>query len=71
MTTPPGDLTPIFLDTAYVYALVNTRDQWHSRAVQWQQKLADERRRFVTTQLALVEIADGLAVTDFIAKVRS
>ncbi len=34
------DRAPIFLDTAYVNALVNTRDQRHDAAVQWEQKLA-------------------------------
>ena len=65
MTTQPGSLTPVFLDTAYVYALVNTRDQWHTQAVLWQRRLEDERRPIVTTQLILVEIADGLAAVKF------
>ena len=56
---------PIFLDTAYVNALVNTRDQWHDAAVQWERKLASARRRFVTTEFVLVEIADGLAAVRF------
>ena len=65
MTTPLGNLTPVFLDTAYVYALVNTRDQWHPQAVTWQQRLAGERRTILTTELILVEIADGLAAVKF------
>ena len=65
MATQPGSLTPVFLDTAYVYALVNTRDQWHTQAVLWQRKLESERRPIVTTQLILVEIADGLAAVKF------
>ena len=56
---------PIFLDTAYVNALVNTRDQWHQVAVQWEQKLSSERQRLVTTEFILVEIADGLAAVRF------
>jgi predicted nucleic acid-binding protein len=60
-----SDRTPIFLDTAYVYALVNTRDQWHDAAVQGQQKLATDRRRLITTEFVLVEIADGLAAVRF------
>jgi predicted nucleic acid-binding protein len=56
---------PIFLDTAYVYALVNTRDQWHKEALSWQEKLENERRRIITTELILVEIADGLASIRF------
>jgi predicted nucleic acid-binding protein len=52
---------PLFLDTAYVLALVNTRDQWHEAAVQWEQLLSGERTRLLTTEFVLLEIADGLA----------
>ena len=62
------DHTPVFLDTAYVNALVNTRDQWHDAAVQWEQKLAADTRRLVTTEFVLVEIADGLAAVRFRAQ---
>ncbi|MDT4896166.1 MAG: uncharacterized protein QOH25_1243 [Acidobacteriota bacterium] len=68
MATLPNSLTPIFLDTAYIYALVNTRDQWHEQALTWQRKLATERRKLVTTELILVEIADGLAAVKFRAQ---
>jgi len=56
---------PVFLDTAYVNARVNTRDQWHEAAVWWERKLASERRRLVTTEFVLMEIADGLAAVRF------
>lgn len=56
---------PVFLDTAYIYARVNSRDEWHSRARLWEDKLALERRHLITTQLVLVEIADGLASMRF------
>lgn len=65
MTSVESDRRPIFLDTAYVNALVNTRDQWHDAAVQWQRKLSAEKRRLVTTEFVLVEIADGLAAVRF------
>jgi predicted nucleic acid-binding protein len=65
MTSVAPDRRPIFLDTAYVNALVNTRDQWHDAAVQWQRKLSAEKRRLVTTEFVLVEIADGLAAVRF------
>src|SRR5918911_2535025 len=65
MATMPTSLTPVFLDTAYIYALVNTRDQWHEQALSWQRRLATERRKLVTTELILVEIADGLAAVKF------
>lgn len=61
----PDKRAPIFLDTAYVYALVNTRDEWHDDALSWQQKLEQEQRGIVTTELILVEIADGLAAIRF------
>jgi predicted nucleic acid-binding protein len=56
---------PVFLDTAYVNALVNVRDQWHEIAVRWERKLAADKRRLVTTEFVLVEIADGLAAVRF------
>jgi predicted nucleic acid-binding protein len=59
---------PLFLDTAYVYARVNTRDQWHQAAVQWETRLAAEQRRLVTTEFVLMEIADGLAAVRFRAQ---
>lgn len=61
----PDKHEPIFLDTAYVYALVNTRDEWHHEALSWQKKLEQEQRRIITTELILVEIADGLAAIRF------
>jgi predicted nucleic acid-binding protein len=57
--------TAIFLDTSYVYALVNTRDEWHAAAARWERKLASEARRLVTTEFILIEIADGLAALKF------
>jgi predicted nucleic acid-binding protein len=56
---------PAFLDTAYAYALVNTRDQWHARAVSWEQFLVGTQRRLLTTEFVLLEIADGLAALRF------
>lgn len=55
----------VFLDTAYVYALLNTRDQWHERALLWQQKIVDEGRELITTELILFEIADGLSTIKY------
>jgi predicted nucleic acid-binding protein len=65
MTATQINLTPVFLDTAYVYALVNTRDYWHAPAVEWQRKLSASRRPLLTTELIIVEIADGLAAVRF------
>ena len=55
----------VFLDTAFVYALINTRDDWHGRAVQWQARLAAECRPLLTTEFVLMEIGDGLAALRF------
>ena len=62
------DRLPVFLDPAYVTALVNVRDPWHNAAVHWAARLAVERRRLVTTEFVLVEIADGLAAVRFRAQ---
>ena len=56
------DASPFFLDTAYVIALANTRDQWHPAAVRWEARLTRDRHRIVTTEFVLAEIANGLAV---------
>lgn len=56
---------PAFLDTAYMFALINTRDRWHSRARQWEQALSEQQRRLVTSQFVLIEIADGLSTIGF------
>jgi predicted nucleic acid-binding protein len=63
-----ASIAPQFVDTAYVNALVNARDQWHAAASRWENRLAVERRRLVTTELVLVEIADGLAAVRFRAQ---
>ena len=55
------DPSSIFLDTAYVIARTNTRDQWYARATHWDAWLRRERRRLVTTELIRLEIGDGLA----------
>jgi predicted nucleic acid-binding protein len=55
----------VFLDTAFAYALLNTRDQWHNRAVRWQARLAAESRPLLTTEFVLMEIGDGLAALRF------
>jgi predicted nucleic acid-binding protein len=59
------DASQIFVDTAYVSALINARDQWHQPAISWQRQLAAQDRRLVTTEFILVEIADGLATVRF------
>lgn len=63
MTLKDSNFT--FLDTAYVNALVNTRDKCHKIAVLWQERMAKERRPLLSTEFVLVEIADGLAAVQF------
>ncbi len=55
----------LFLDTACIYGLFNTRDQWHPKAVDWQQKIAAENYSLLTTEFVLTEIANGLAAVKF------
>lgn len=55
----------LYSDTSYAYALINTRDQWHERAVVWQERLATERKLLLSTEFVFLEIADGLAAVQF------
>ena len=55
----------LFLDTAYIYALFNKRDQWHPKAIEWQRKLDAEHRPLLTTEFVLIEVANGLASLKF------
>jgi predicted nucleic acid-binding protein len=59
------DRAPVFVDTGYVFALVNTRDQWHEAATSWERRLAAQKRRLLTTEFVLMEIADGLAAVRY------
>jgi uncharacterized protein len=56
---------PAFVDTAYVLALVNTRDQWQAVAARWKAHLYSERRRLLTTEYVLIEIGDSLSTVHF------
>jgi len=56
---------PLFIDTAYVYAIINPHDQWHEKAIEWQRQVVSENLSLVTTQFILAEIADGLAAVKF------
>ena len=55
----------LFIDTGYIYALINPNDQWHQKAVEWQQKLALENYPLITTEFVLTEIANGLSAVKF------
>ena len=60
-----SDLTPVFLDTAYVFALINTRDEWHAKARELGHTLHATSRPLVTSEFVLAEIADGLSAIRF------
>ena len=52
-------MTTIFADTLYWVALINSRDQWHERAVSIQTTLSDAT--LVTTDSVLMEVANFFA----------
>ena len=51
----------VFLDTSYIFAIVNPNDQWHSLAKEWQGRIKSGKHRLLTTGFILVEVADGLS----------
>ena len=55
----------IFIDTAFTYAIINPNDQWHEKAVNWQNKIISENLSLVTTQFVLTEIGDGLSALKY------
>jgi predicted nucleic acid-binding protein len=58
----------LFVDTSFFYALVNSRDEWHAAATEWQQRVVAEKRRLLTTEFVLIEVGDGLAAIHFRAR---
>jgi predicted nucleic acid-binding protein len=52
-------LTPLFIDTAYLLARVNRRDQYHSRANALTRQYIG--RRFIVTDGVLLETGNALA----------
>ncbi|MBL9187374.1 MAG: type II toxin-antitoxin system VapC family toxin [Opitutaceae bacterium] len=55
-------MTPLFADTFYFQARVNSQDQHHARVLAWSQK---HTAPLVTTDLVLVELANSLAGSRF------
>ncbi len=55
----------IFIDTSYVYALINLNDQWHSKAVDWHHQATPQKYQLITSEFVLAEIADGLSSIAF------
>lgn len=50
--------TPVFIDTGYILAAINTADKYHERA---QIAAAYVKPPFLTTEAVLIEIANALA----------
>ena len=50
-----------FIDTVYILALLNPRDQWHRKAVELSK---NHRAPLVTSHAVLTEVADALAHHD-------
>jgi len=57
----PSD--PVFLDTGGILALLNADESLHSTAVHVFQSFEQLRRPFVTTDLILAEVGNGLSRT--------
>jgi predicted nucleic acid-binding protein len=55
----------VFIDTSYVYALINPNDQWHSNAIEWQSKIKPQQDQLIISEFILAEIADGLSSIAF------
>lgn len=51
--------TPIFIDTGYIIALVNQRDQYHAQAIQLSHHY--DTADFITTEAILLEIGNALS----------
>ena len=51
----------MFVDTAFVFALINQRDDWHDRALHWSRLMERERKPLLTADFILMEIGAGLA----------
>ena len=58
-------MTSVFLDTAYVIALVSGRDQYHQQALQVEEEVAQGNIPVVTTQAVLTEVGNALAVPPY------
>lgn len=53
-------MSEVFIDTAAWLALLNQSDSFHQQAKEIEQSLKANKRRWVTTDFILIEIADAL-----------
>ena len=60
-------MSALFADTFYFQARLNRHDQHHARVLAWSQT---QRASLVTTDLVLVELANGLSASRFRPLVR-
>jgi len=51
----------IFMDTAFLIAVIDTSDRYHIPATESYQKIVAERWSVITTEAVLTEIANGLS----------
>ena len=54
-------MSPVFLDTSGLIAVVNSDDQWHSKVSEAWRDLIARRVPLLTTSLVLIELGDGLS----------
>jgi len=60
-------MSEVFADTVYFIAHVNSRDQYHRRALELSDQLSG---RLVTSDWVLLEVADGFANTQYRPRIR-
>ena len=51
--------SPLFVDTAYVIALINANDRYHQQALSWANQY--DRHPVITTDAVLLEIGNALS----------
>jgi uncharacterized protein len=54
-------MSPVFLDSSGVIALLHSKDPHHARAKELAEKFSGERRQRITTTAILTELGDGFA----------
>jgi predicted nucleic acid-binding protein len=55
----------VFIDTSYVFALINPNDQWHPKAIEWKSRITAHNLELIISEFVLAEIADGLSSVAF------
>ena len=54
-----------FLDTSFLFALLNKADEHHPEAFEKQKIISNSRKRLITTEYVLVELANGLSAIKY------